>query len=171
MLVAHEESGYEEWGASGSLRVNPSESGRRLSMSLTPVWGASGSATGRLWGMEHTRGLAEGREFDPRTRLEAGLGYGIGVPHARGVVTPYTGLSWAEQGDRTHRLGTRWKLSPDAAMGLEATHEPGTGDKQATRAICRGAAGRRGPVPRRDRVLSLRVRPVPRWRRLPCRSL
>ena len=32
-LVAHEESGYEEWGASGSIRINPGDSGRGLSLS------------------------------------------------------------------------------------------------------------------------------------------
>ena len=40
-LVAHEASGYEEWGASGSVHVNPSESGRGLTLSLTLVWGAA----------------------------------------------------------------------------------------------------------------------------------
>ena len=31
-LIAHEDSGYEDWGASGALRVNPSPSGRDLSL-------------------------------------------------------------------------------------------------------------------------------------------
>ena len=32
-LVAHEASGYEEWGASGSVRIDPGASGRGLSLS------------------------------------------------------------------------------------------------------------------------------------------
>ena len=57
-LVAHEESGYEEWGASGSIRIDPGTTGRGLSLSFTPTWGQPGSTAEQLWGMEHTRGLA-----------------------------------------------------------------------------------------------------------------
>ena len=32
-LVAHEASGYEEWGASGTVRIDPGASGRGLSLS------------------------------------------------------------------------------------------------------------------------------------------
>ena len=74
--MAHEASGYEEWGASGSVRIDPGASGRGLSFSLTPTWGAAGSGVEQLYGLEHTRGLAENREFDPKARLDAELGYG-----------------------------------------------------------------------------------------------
>ena len=36
-LIAHEDSGYEEWGAGGSVRLDPGASGRGLSLSLAPV--------------------------------------------------------------------------------------------------------------------------------------
>ena len=39
-LVAHEDSGYREWGAGGSVRLDPGASGRGLSLTLAPVWGA-----------------------------------------------------------------------------------------------------------------------------------
>lgn len=74
-LVAHEESGYEEWGASASVRIDPGTSGRGLSLSITPTWGAPASGVEQLWGLEHTRGLAEDREFDADGRLDAELGY------------------------------------------------------------------------------------------------
>ena len=96
-LVAHEESGYEKWVASGSIRVNPSQSGRGLTLSLTPVWGSAGSQAERLWGARDAREFEPGGEFDPRMSLEAELGYGFGVPGALGVMTPYTGLSLAEE--------------------------------------------------------------------------
>ena len=48
MLVAHEESGYEEWGASGAIRITPSASGRGLTLSIAPEWGGTGSATEQL---------------------------------------------------------------------------------------------------------------------------
>ena len=36
-LIAHEDSGYEDWGANGALRVNPSPSGRGLSLTLRVI--------------------------------------------------------------------------------------------------------------------------------------
>ena len=91
-LVAHEESGYEEWGASGAIRVNPSESGRGLTFSIAPVWGSTGSQAERLWGARDAGELGPGGEFEAKARLETELGYGFGVPGTRAVMTPYTGL-------------------------------------------------------------------------------
>ena len=41
--MAHEDESYEEWGASASVRIDPGESGRGLSLSVMPVWGNAGS--------------------------------------------------------------------------------------------------------------------------------
>ena len=49
-LVAHENDGYREWGANGSVRFDPDSSGRGLSLSVAPVWGAPASDTARLLG-------------------------------------------------------------------------------------------------------------------------
>ena len=129
-LVAHEESGYEEWGASGAIHIQPGVSGRGLSLTLSPTWGAAASGVERLWGLSDASGFGNG-EFEAERRLEAEVGYGFGVPHAPGLVTPYAGLSLAEGGSRTWRTGTRWKVAPEATLGLEATrHEARTGAAQ-----------------------------------------
>ena len=47
-LVAHEASAYEEWGASGAIRVTPSPTGRGLTLSIAPAWGQTGSAAEQL---------------------------------------------------------------------------------------------------------------------------
>ena len=134
-LIAHEESGYEEWGASGAIRIQPGSSGRGLSFTLSPTWGAASSGVGRLWGLRDAQGLASDGEFEAESRLEAEIGYGIGVPHSRGLVTPYTALSLAEGGSRTWRNGARWKVAPDSTLGLEATRQEGRGDETAENAI------------------------------------
>ena len=134
-LIAHEESGYEEWGASGAIRVNPSQSGRGLTFAISPVWGAAGSQAERLWGARDARELGTEREFEATGRLEAELGYGIGVPGTRGVVTPYAGLSLAEGSSRTVRAGTRWNVAPGAVLGLEATRQESTDGAAGTNAI------------------------------------
>ena len=133
-LVAHEESGYEEWGASGSVRVNPSQSGRGLTFAIAPVWGSAGSQAERLWGARDARELGQEAEFEATARLEAELGYGMSLPQTRGVVTPYTGLSLGE-GARTYRAGTRWNLAPGAVLGLEATRQGGANGTAGTNAI------------------------------------
>ena len=127
-LIAHEENGYEEWGASGSVRIDPGTSGRGLSFSLTPSWGAASSGTERLWSVRDTSGLAQGSEFDAESRLETELGYGLGLRDGRGVVTPFAGMTLGD--GRTIRTGARWQVSPDAAFGLEAHRE--TGDEAET---------------------------------------
>ena len=128
-LIAHEVSGYEEWGASGSVRLDPGASGRGLSFSLAPVWGTPSSGVERLWSARDAAGLASGGEFEAERRLEGEVGYGFGAFGERGVVTPYAGLGLAEAGDRTWRAGARWSLAPHLAMSLDGTRrEPANDD-------------------------------------------
>ena len=128
-LVAHEDSGYQEWGAGGSVRLDPGASGRGLSLSLSPVWGTPSSGVDRLWSARDAAGLVRDDDFDAERRLEGEIGYGFGAFGGRGVVTPYAGLGLAEAGDRTWRAGARWSLAPHLAMSLDATRrEPANDD-------------------------------------------
>ena len=128
-LVAHEDSGYEEWGAGGSVRLDPGASGRGLSLTLAPVWGTPSSGVERLWSARDAAGLVRDEDFDAERRLEGELGYGFGAFGGRGVVTPYAGLGLAEAGDRTWRAGARWSLAPHLAMSLDgARREPANDD-------------------------------------------
>ena len=139
-LALHEASGYEEWGASGSVRVEPSGSGRGLSLTLAPTWGDAASAVERLWSLRDAGGLAANAEFEPRARLDAELGYGLKGPRGVGVATPWAGLGLAREGERAWRAGARWKLAPRFTLGLEATrHEPSTNDPPEHRLMLRGA--------------------------------
>ena len=64
------------------------------------------------------------------------LGYGIGAPSGLGVLTPYTGLTLGEGGNRTYyRAGARWNVAPGAALGLEATRQESAAGEPATSAI------------------------------------
>ena len=134
-LVAHEDAGYEEWGASGTLRIDPGQSGRGLSLSLSPTWGAAASGVNRLRSLPDAHGLAPEQELGAGGRLEAQLGYGIAVTDNRGVLTTYTGLSLAEGGARTVRAGVRWNVAPGTVLGLQGTRDERSGETNPANAI------------------------------------
>ena len=120
-LVAHEDSAYKEWGASAAIRVTPDASGRGLTLSIAPAWGQTGSGAQRLWSARDASGLGTDSEFEATSRLDIDAGYGFGLRHSRGVLTPYAGFTLGDGGARTMRTGTRWQLTPDAGFGLEGT--------------------------------------------------
>ena len=122
-LLVHEASGYEDWGASGAIRVTPGASGRGLTLSIAPVWGRTGSAAERLWSARDARALGESSEFEAGRRLALDAGYGFGLPGNRGVLTPYAGMTLGEAGHRAMRTGTRWRLGPDAVVALEGSRQ------------------------------------------------
>ena len=57
-LLAHEDSDYKEWGASGTLRIAPGPAGQGLSLTLSPTWGVASSGVDGLWSKQTTAGLA-----------------------------------------------------------------------------------------------------------------
>ena len=90
-LVAHEASGYKEWGASGAIRMTPDASGRGLTLSIAPQWGRTGSTTGQLWSVRDAAELERDSEFEATGQLAMDAGYGFGLGSRRGVLTPLCG--------------------------------------------------------------------------------
>ena len=123
-LLAHEDSDYEEWGASGSLRIAPGAGGQGLSLTLAPTWGAASSGVDGLWSRQTTTGLApQSTRQAPTGRLNAEIGYGVAAPFGTGLLTPYAGTVLADGEARTYRLGTRLRLTGGWATGLELNLE------------------------------------------------
>ena len=120
-LLTHEAEGYREWGASGAVRIDPGESGRGLSLTLAPTWGAASSGAEQLWGMSDARALSPAGGYEAGRSFEAELGYGLGLGRLPGTVTPYAGLSFGEAGARAWRTGARWAVAPGASISLEGT--------------------------------------------------
>ena len=118
-LLAHEDEDYREWGASGSVRIDPGASGRGLSLTLRPTWGNGVERDGAAVGAARRLGARErASAFEPERRLDAELGYGLSVLDGRGVATPYAG--WSQAGEReTLRLGQRLRLGQAAEWRVE----------------------------------------------------
>ena len=139
-LIAHDEAVYEEWGASGSIRIDPSTAGRGLSLTVAPTWGNAASEAEQLWSAGNAEGLTRNDDFEAESRLNTELGYGVGAPHGLGVITPYTALTLSDGDSRTWRAGARWKLSDVASLSLEGTREERGGDEAPSDALMLRAA-------------------------------
>ena len=125
-LVAHEASGFREWGASlsASWDLRP-DSDRGLALSLRQAWGAS--PAGGMDALLSRETLADfaghsdgaGGRFEASSRLEGELGYGIAVFGGGFTGTPTIGFGLSGGGGRDLSLG--WRLTPAGPgdMGLE----------------------------------------------------
>ena len=100
-------------------------------LTLAPTVGAASSGTDRLWGLGDARSLAPDGGFEAARRLEAEVGYGLGVGGALGVVTPYAGVSFEGGGGSAVRTGARWQIAQGAALSLEAVRREAANDDAA----------------------------------------
>ena len=121
-LLAHQEHSFEEWGASGSIRIDPGASGRGLSLTLDPAWGNASNGVERLWSSRYAGELTPHETpIAAESRLDTEVGYGLRAPVGGGVMTPYTGFSLMNGGAHTVRLGTRWDMGPGANLSAEGS--------------------------------------------------
>ena len=121
-LLAHEDAAYREWGASATVRVDPGTSGRGLSLSLQPSWGAT--ATGgadRLWSLQDARGLASGGYgMDDGMRLATDVGWTFDWFRGKGAMRPFLGMRTAGPA-RDWRAGVAWHRGQHLEFGFETT--------------------------------------------------
>ena len=145
-LMVHGERGFKEWGATGSIRIDPGALGRGLSFTVAPTWGAAqGGAPGgmeRLQSHRETPGAGPERGFKPEGRLEAEIGYGLRGPHGAGLLTPHAGLSLSNRGTRRWRAGARWRVVPQTMLGFEGSREETRSRDQADHTIMFRASAR-----------------------------
>ena len=113
-LLSHS-SDYEETGVSGLVRIAPGSSGQGLALVVQPAWGQTGSGVNQLW----ENGVTAGVSPDNQARLNAEVGYGLGVAPGMGMVTPYAGLGLSGEGAQWWRMGARWQLAPAASVSVE----------------------------------------------------
>ena len=106
VLLAHEDEAYEEWGASGTVRLAPGPAGQGLALTISPTWGAAASGVEGLWSRQTAAGLAGGQNQGASGgRLAVEVGYGHWAPSLGGMVTPFTGLNFTDEGRSQSRVG------------------------------------------------------------------
>ena len=125
-LLAHEKD-RDEWGISALVRMEPAADGRGLSLTFGPEYGHTDSGMERWFDYRLSPATANSATQDDReSRLEAELGYGIGVSRAgaMALLTPYTGFSLGRSGAETFRVGARYRLGEGLSVGIEGKHRP-----------------------------------------------
>ena len=121
-LMAHERSGYSEWGAGGSVQFAPGGAERGFSAKLGSSVGTTASGVEGLWAMGDTRGLTGGAQAPGHVDAEAG--YAMGAFGGSGVITPYGGFSCPGTGD-TGRDGALGSATPlISALRVTALRTP-----------------------------------------------
>lgn len=106
---------------SGLVRIDPGASGQGLAFSLQPAWGRTASGVERLW----ESGVSGGAALADRGagRVHAQIAYGIGDTWgANGMLTPYTGVWFSDEGSRRLSIGGRYDIGPWVGMSLEGVH-------------------------------------------------
>ena len=134
VLLAHEDDGYREWGASGSLRYAPGTAGRGLRLGLTSSLGTARSGVERLWSLRDARGLAQGMASAAGPRLSATLGYGIPAPRWHGLATPFFEMD-SRGGQGRQRAGLLLDPGPFGSrmeMSVARVLDPGVGYRAAS---------------------------------------
>ena len=124
-LLAHADSEYQEWGASGTVRLAPGGAGHGLSLTLSPAWGVATSGVEGLWARQTTQDLAPQGPSRGQTqtgRLTMEVGYGMAA-FDTGLLTPYAGTVLAGGADRTYRVGMRLHLNTSWTRGLQLNLE------------------------------------------------
>ena len=113
-LLAHQAAGFEEWGASVSVRLEPRQDDSGLSFLLRPAWGATASGIAALWS-----GRAGGGAFGrSRGRSAAGAADIEGPSWAAGRLDLETGYAMRlSAGGRVEPFG-RWTIAGASSRRL-----------------------------------------------------
>ena len=136
-LVAHEDSDYEEWGASGAIRVSPNASGRGLTLSIAPAYRATGGKTvfvdvriqrlkldaGKHWGNAHytirltarsEHAMVEGSEVGGHVEDAKGeMRFGTDGSGSADWITFVERDDRDEDSERVHRFGPELSFTDD----------------------------------------------------------
>ena len=139
VLLTHQDSGFEQWGGGGSLRVSPGAAGLGPSVAVNTSLGAPASGAQRLFTSGVALGSAPAAAAAPGAHIDAEMGYGLTVLDGGAMVTPYVGMAVAEKGARAFRLGGRLSVGPAFSLSVEGERREETAGAAAHGVSVNGA--------------------------------
>ena len=107
MLLTHEESEFEQWGASLAVTFDWGPQGEGLFFALAPSWGAPATGAEGMW--ETTRVAESFLAGEPQqgVNLDTRVGYGLNLPNGRGLLTLFGEMGRPTGAPPQLRLGTQ----------------------------------------------------------------
>ena len=121
MLITHEESEFEQWGASLAITFDWGPQGEGLFFALVPTWGAPATGAEGMW---ETARVAENflaGETEQGMNLDTRVGYGMNLPNGHGLLTVFGEMGKPTGAPPHLRLGTQLARleTEQSAMNLE----------------------------------------------------
>ncbi|MDD9874017.1 MAG: hypothetical protein OXU22_00580, partial [Gammaproteobacteria bacterium] len=100
-----------DWGASGSLKLQPGGDGQGLSLAVSPAYGRTAGGAQGVWNNGLFASDDSGDGVDLRARMEVEAGWGVKAFTDTGLLTPYSNMTFTDTGARTVSLGVEWQTS------------------------------------------------------------
>ncbi len=107
MLLAHEESGFKQWGASLNLSFDRGVRGQGLQFLLAPSWGTPAMGAEGIWMSGRTTEAFLADDFGQGMTLETRLAYAMELTRRRGLLTFFGELGKSGEFAPSLRLGTQ----------------------------------------------------------------
>lgn len=107
MLLTHEESEFEQWGASLSVTFDWGPQGEGLFFALAPSWGAPATGAQGMWETTRVVDSFLAGETGQGMNLDSRLGYGLNLPNGKGLLTLFGEMGRPTGAPARLRLGTQ----------------------------------------------------------------
>ena len=92
MLLAHEERGFRQWGASLNMGFDGGVRGQGVQFLLVPSWGVPAMGSEGIWTAGRATDALMVDSFDQGMALETRFAYGLDLSRRRGLLTLFTEL-------------------------------------------------------------------------------
>ncbi len=121
MLLTHEESEFEQWGASVSVTFDWGAQGEGLFFALVPTWGAPSTGAEGMWETTRVAETFLAGETELGMNLDTRVGYGMNLPNGHGLLTVFGEMGKPTGAPPHLRLGTQLARleTEQSAMNLE----------------------------------------------------
>ena len=121
MLLTHEESEFEQWGASLAITFDWGAQGEGLFFALVPTWGAPATGAEGMWETTRVAETFLAGETEQGMNLDTRVGYGMNLPNGHGLLTVFGEMGKPTGAPPHLRLGTQLARleTEQSAMNLE----------------------------------------------------